>query len=149
MIIRYCKIISNVLCIDRYNLITIPFSEFSFTFSRSSGAGGQNVNKVNTKATLSWEIALSNSCSESVKQRLFESYKRYFVSGVVIISSQKYRSQARNIDDCVEKLHKLLNEVRLPPKTRRATKPSKSSVKKRLDSKTIRSKIKKMRNEKF
>ncbi|EQC47476.1 alternative ribosome rescue aminoacyl-tRNA hydrolase ArfB [Bacteriovorax sp. Seq25_V] len=130
-------------------MIKIPYNEFTFSFSRSSGAGGQNVNKVNTKATLSWNMQNSDSCSEAVKKRFTDKYKRFIAGGLVVISSQKYRSQSRNVDDCIEKLHDYINEVRLPPKARRETKPTKTSVKKRLDSKSIRSKIKKLRNEKF
>lgn len=129
--------------------IKIPYSEFTFTFSRSSGAGGQNVNKVNSKATLTWDIDSSDACNGAVKKRFKEKYQRYIAQGLVVLHSQKHRSQKMNIDDCVQKLETLLNDVRLPPKIRRETKPTKSAVKKRLDSKSKQSAQKKMRSEKF
>ena len=130
-------------------MISIPPSEFTFTFSRSSGAGGQNVNKVNTRATLTWNIKNSTSISEAIKKRFTSRYKRYLVEDEVIISSQKTRSQNQNIDDCISKLNECLSEVEFPPKNRRPTKPTRNTVKKRLDSKTKHSKLKKQRREKF
>lgn len=129
-------------------MISIPLSEISFQFSRSSGAGGQNINKVNSKATLSWNIAASPSCSEAVKKRFAAAYKRFLVGELVMISSQRFRSQQQNIDDCLQKLHQFLAEVEHPPKMRHATKPTKSSVHKRLESKKIHSFSKRLRAKK-
>ena len=126
----------------------IPQSELQFSFSRSSGAGGQNVNKVNTKATLSWDMDNSPSCFDQVKKRFHQKYKRFVVNGMVVIHSQKHRSQKRNIDDCVEKLHELLLSVEFAPKKRRATKPTKGSVKRRLDGKKMNSLKKRLRTAK-
>lgn len=133
----------------RIGLIKVLPAECQFSFSRSSGAGGQNVNKVNTKATLSWDINAAKSCSPNVKKRFVEKYGRYLVGDMVVIISQRYRSQKQNISDCIHKLEELLNSVRLAPKTRKATRPTRSSVKKRLDGKTKKSRLKKMRGEKF
>ena len=130
-------------------VIKIPKGEFKFTFSRSSGAGGQNVNKLNTRATLSWNIKESSSCSSFVKERFISKYRRFVFEENVIINSQKYRSQGQNIEDCIVKLHKCLESVELAPKNRRATKPSRGSIKKRLDQKAKNSKTKKLRQEKF
>ena len=130
-------------------MIKIPNSECTFTFSRSSGAGGQNVNKVNTKVTMTWDIQASASCSPNVKKRFNEKYSRYIYDGMIVMTSQKYRSQLQNIADCIEKLEICLNDVRLAPKHRKATKPTRSSVRKRLDGKNKKSKLKKMRTEKF
>ncbi|MFT6631231.1 MAG: ribosome-associated protein [Bacteriovoracaceae bacterium] len=143
----------NFLCIIKKirgdSLIKVSAEDCKFTFSRSSGAGGQNVNKLNTKVTMFWDMGNSNLCNEAVKKRFREKYKRFLVDGGVVITSQRFRKQSQNIDDCLEKLERYLNEVRLPPKLRRTTKPTKSSVKKRLDGKNIKSKLKKMRREKF
>ena len=130
-------------------MITIPESELTFTFSKSSGAGGQNVNKVNTKATLSWDMEASTSCSTHVKERFREKYARFIFDNLVVMHSQQFRSQKRNIDDCIKKLHDCLAEVEFPPKIRRKTKPKRSAVKKRLDNKSKKSEKKKLRTEKF
>lgn len=130
-------------------MIKIPTNEMSFSFSRSSGPGGQNVNKVNSKVTLTWNIVISISCSPSVKERFYNKFKQYLVEDCVVINSQKSRSQNQNIEDCIKKLHELLAKVEHPPKLRKATKPTKGSVKKRLESKKINSSKKKLRSEKF
>lgn len=130
-------------------VLNINDAEFKFTFSRSSGAGGQNINKVNTKATLIWDMENSPSISSFVKDRFKAKYKRFITDGLVIINSQKYRSQAQNIDDCKTKLQEYLSSVEFPPKPRKKTKPTKSSVKKRLETKKKNSLTKKLRREKF
>lgn len=130
-------------------MIKIPHSEFSFTFSRSSGAGGQNVNKVNSKASMTWDMTASTSLSSFVKDRFTLKYKRFIVDENVVIHSQKYRSQAQNIDDCISKLHELLADVEFPQKVRRKTKPTKSSNNRRLDKKRKDSLNKKLRRQKF
>jgi ribosome-associated protein len=128
--------------------IRILFSEFTFTFSRSSGAGGQHINKVNSKVTLYWNINESPSCPDAVKERFKEKYHRYLIeSGEVQITSQANRSQKDNIDDCIEKLHDLIYDVTAPPKIRRATKPKRSAILKRLQSKKIDSEKKKFRKK--
>lgn len=126
--------------------IKIPFSEFTFSFARSSGAGGQNINKVNTKAVMYWDISISESISPEIKQRFRERYGNYIIdSDLVQITSQKNRTQKANIDDCVSKLHAMLEEVRVPPKPRKKTKPKRSAIEKRLKGKKIDSEKKRNR----
>lgn len=123
-------------------------SEFTFTYARSSGAGGQNVNKVNTKVTLTWDIEKSSSINSFVKDRFITKYTRYITGeGLVKIVSQKYRTQQRNISDTINKLHELLESVAKPPKKRIDTKPTRSSKQKRITSKKNKGQIKKNRKK--
>jgi ribosome-associated protein len=126
--------------------IRIPQSEFQFTFVRSSGPGGQNVNKVNSKAVLRWPILESKSLPADVRERFLARYrKRLTTEGELIISSQRYRDQGRNIADALDKLRAMLAEVATRPKTRRPTKPSRSAVARGVESKQARSRKKQMR----
>lgn len=130
--------------------ITIPFSEFSFSFSRSGGAGGQNVNKVNSKVTLEWNLNLTESITFSVKERFRDRFRGFLnEDGIVQVVSQKSRSQKDNIDDCIAKLHAMVQEVLVPPKIRRATKPKKSAVLKRLNTKKKDSEKKRLRKNDY
>jgi ribosome-associated protein len=130
--------------------IRIPFSEFTFTFARSGGAGGQNVNKVNSKVVMYWKISESQSCPDSVKQRFIDKYSQFIIeTGEVQITSQKNRSQKANIDDCIEKLHELISSVERPPKIRRATKPKRSAVLSRLNTKKKDSEKKRLRKKDY
>lgn len=128
--------------------IQIPREEFEFTFSRSSGPGGQNVNKVNSKALLRWPIRTSPSLPEEVRTRFIERYRtRLTESGDLLISSQRYRDQARNVDDCLEKLREMILAVVQRPKTRKATKPSRSSQRRRVEGKRQQSEKKQCRRQ--
>jgi ribosome-associated protein len=130
--------------------ITIPFSEYSFSFSRSGGAGGQNVNKVNSKVTLEWNLNTTEAITYSVKERFRVRYKGFInEEGIVQIISQKTRSQKDNIDDCIQKLQEMIQEVLIPPKIRKATKPKKSAVLKRLNTKKKDSEKKRLRKSDY
>lgn len=116
--------------------IQIPPSEFEFTYARSSGPGGQNVNKVNSKAVLRWQVTKSPSLPEAVRARFLAKYgSRLTGDGDLLITSERYRDQPRNIDDCLEKLREMLLSVAVAPKKRKKTKPSRASKERRLDSK--------------
>lgn len=126
--------------------IRIPDSELAWTFARSSGPGGQNVNKVSRKASLRWNVVASPSLPPDVRERFLARYgSRLTNEGELIVSSQRYRDQARNVDDATEKLRAMLTAVAAPPKARRATKPTRSSVKRRIESKQARSRAKQLR----
>lgn len=116
--------------------LKIPMSEFQFTFSRSSGPGGQNVNKVNTKAQLRWPLLNSPSVPEPVRQRFIQSYPRRLTDdGDVLVVSQRFRDQGRNVSDCLEKLREMLAAVAVAPRRRKKTRPSRASVERRLKAK--------------
>lgn len=120
--------------------LRIPLAEFEFTFARSSGPGGQNVNKVNSKALLRWPIGASPSLPEAVRGRFLQKHgNRVTNEGDLLISSQRYRDQGRNVEDCLEKLRVMLAAAAAPPVHRKRTKPSRGSIERRLQSKRIRS----------
>jgi len=128
----------------------IPTSEFKFTFSRSSGAGGQNVNKVNSKVTLCWSINESKFLSFAIKKRFQQKYSHLILSnGTIQVVSQRFRTQPRNISDCIQKVFAMLEAVKDPPKRRIPTKPTKGSIQRRITSKKIKSDIKKNRKKVF
>ncbi len=120
--------------------LQIPMREFTFTFARSSGPGGQNVNKVNTKATLRWPVRASAGMSAAVCSRFLAKFGGKFTTdGDLIITSQRFRDAGRNLSDCLDKLRCMLISVAQPSKTRRPTKPTKASVRRRLEQKRRRS----------
>lgn len=130
--------------------IAIPLTELNFSFARSGGPGGQNVNKVNTKATLRWGVADSPSLPEGVRQRFLEKYKRRITTeGELVLSSQRFRDQGRNVADCLDKLRELLLEVATPPKRRKKTKPSRAARERRLQQKSRQSEKKQRRRTRF
>ena len=126
--------------------IKIPLREFQFTFSRSSGPGGQNVNKLNTKALLRWPVVKSPSLPEAVRQRLLkQAGRRVTAEGDLLITSQRFRDAGRNVADCLEKLRKMLAAAAVAPKRRRPTKPTRGSVQRRLNQKKEQSRKKQQR----
>ena len=123
--------------------ITIPDTEFDWSYARSGGPGGQNVNKVSSKAVLRWNVAASPSLPEHVRARLMALHRRRVTTeGELVISSQRYRDQERNRTDCLEKLAEMVREAATLPKARRATRPTRGSKLRRLAAKRRRSALK-------
>ncbi|MGW8256135.1 MAG: alternative ribosome rescue aminoacyl-tRNA hydrolase ArfB [Thermoguttaceae bacterium] len=126
--------------------IRVSKREFTFTYARSSGPGGQNVNKLNTKATLRWPVQTSASLPAAVRRRFLAKYGNKITGqGDLLITSQRFRDAGRNAADCLEKLRRMLLTVAKPPKTRRPTKPTRAATKRRLDEKRRHSDRKRQR----
>jgi len=124
----------------------VPEDEFTWTYARSSGPGGQNVNKVASKAVLRWDLARSPSVPPEVKQRLAQQQKRFLtLEGSLVITSQRFRDQERNRADCLEKLRAMLAQALSVPRQRRATRPTRGSKLARLQTKKRRSAVKRER----
>ena len=137
-----------ILAVSR--IITIPDRELKFSFSRSSGPGGQNVNKVSSKATLHFRAIDSPSLPAEIRQRLVATFKsRLTKSGELVISSQEHRDQPQNIEACLHRLKEMILSVAKPPKVRRTTKPSRGSKVRRLKAKKQRAAVKEVRQGKW
>jgi ribosome-associated protein len=121
---------------DITDTLLIPEDELRFTFARSGGPGGQNVNKVSSKAIMHWDFAANATLPADVKDRLRRyNSKRLTTEGLLVIQGQRYRDQGKNIEDCRAKLREMILEALTPPKVRRPTRPSRGSKRRRLDAK--------------
>ena len=129
--------------------ISIDEAELHESFVRSSGPGGQNVNKLSTAVQLRFDVRRSPSLPNDVAIRLMRlSGKRLTKDGVLVIIAQNHRTQERNRAEAMERLVGLIAEAAVRPVPRRATKPTKASREKRLEGKKLRSNIKGMRRAK-
>jgi len=129
------------------NKLAIPDQEIEISAIRSQGAGGQNVNKVASAIHLRFDIHLS-SLPLHYKERLLNLRdSRINKDGVIIIKAQKYRTQEKNREDALKRLQALIQSVTFIQKKRQATKPTKASQKRRMDSKTKRGKTKLLRGK--
>jgi ribosome-associated protein len=120
--------------------IRIPSDELRFEFARAGGPGGQNVNKVASKAILRWNPGASPSLPEDVRARLLGRFAhRLTADGELILTSQRTRDQGRNVEDCLEKLRALVLAVARPPRPRIPTRPTMASRRRRAEQKAVRS----------
>lgn len=126
--------------------LQIPFSELCFSFSRSGGHGGQNVNKVETKVELLFDVRSSKSISDAERESIVKHlHSKIDSGGVLHIVAQESRSQWRNKQDAIERFTALLQKALATKKKRVATKVSKAAKQKRLEAKKHRSTVKAMR----
>jgi ribosome-associated protein len=123
--------------------LSIPETEFEWSFARSGGPGGQNVNKVASKAVLRWDVTSSPSLPADVKERfLTQNRGRITTEGVFVMSSERTRSQLLNRQDCLEILSALLLAATKVPRHRKKTRPTRGSKERRLQDKKKRSSTK-------
>ena len=126
--------------------LVIPEAELAVRFSRSSGPGGQGVNTTDSRVELSFDVARSPSLAEPYRSRALAHLARRLVDGVLTVTASEHRSQLRNREAAEARLATLLAEAVAPPaRPRRATRPSRSSVRRRLDAKTRRGQTKALR----
>ena len=111
----------------------LPLRELRFSFARSSGPGGQNVNKVESKAVLRWDVGESRAVPAAMRARFRSRFEhRLTDEGVLVLSSQRHRERERNVADCLAKLGAMLAEVAKPAKPRRPTRPGRAARERRL-----------------
>lgn len=129
--------------------IAIDEREIAETFVRASGPGGQNVNKLSTAVQLRFDVRGSPSLPGDVKPRLERlAGTRLTRDGVLVITAQRHRTQARNREDALDRLVDLIRRADTPPAPRRATKPTRASRERRIESKKHRGGIKRLRRAK-
>ncbi len=132
------------------DLVTIPASELQITASRSSGPGGQHVNKTDSRIQVRWNIPASGALSDFLKNRVINTLRsRLTEDGDLLLACDSHRSQRRNKEEAMQRLAALVREALIPPKPRRKTKPTRASRQRRLDDKKRRSDVKKQRRKKY
>ena len=127
--------------------ITLPDKSLRFDFLRSSGPGGQNVNKVETAVQLRFDTSEYDFPEDGIKERLIKlAGKKVSNEGVIVIEAKRYRSQEKNRADAIERLKALFHAALEKPKKRKKSKPNQQSKQKRLDAKKKNSEKKQLRN---
>ena len=123
--------------------VSVPLAEIEISAIRSQGAGGQNVNKVSTAIHIRFDVRSSSALSDNDKARVLRLRdQRISKEGVIVIKSQRFRSQDKNRSDALEKLAEMIRKALVEKKPRKPTRPSKRSTEKRLDEKIKRGRLK-------
>ncbi|MCB9247936.1 MAG: aminoacyl-tRNA hydrolase [Ignavibacteriales bacterium] len=126
--------------------IQINSDDLRFAFIRSSGPGGQNVNKVATAVQLKFDVVNNNDLPEEIKEKLIKlAGKKITTSGILIIEAKRFRTQEKNKQDAIGRLIKLIQKAAVKEKPRKKTKPTYAASEKRIETKKIRSQLKKQR----
>jgi len=124
----------------------VPFREIVFRFVRSSGPGGQNVNRVKSKAVMRWNVRASPSIAEDVRARFVAQFAaRITAEGDLLLASDRHRERERNRQDCLERLSRMLASVAASPRPRRKTRTPRSVRERRLLDKRMRAETKRRR----
>jgi len=127
--------------------LRIPLAEVELRFVRSSGPGGQNVNKVATKTVLRWPVATSPSLPEDVRRRFMTRFgSRLTKAGELVLSCDSFRDRLRNRTECLTRVRDMIAAVAVAPTPRRRTRPTRGSKERRLLAKRMRSERKRERN---
>ncbi|MEV6350699.1 alternative ribosome rescue aminoacyl-tRNA hydrolase ArfB [Actinoplanes sp. NPDC051851] len=139
------RVLEDVRVNDR---LTIPAAELAWRFSRSGGPGGQGVNTTDSRVELSWDLGGSDLLPPSLKERALGRLGARLVSGVLTVTASEHRSQLRNREAAAARLGNLVaSAVAPPPRARRATRPTKGSVERRIADKKRRGQIKQNRRD--
>jgi ribosome-associated protein len=126
--------------------VWLPSEEITFTFARSRGPGGQNVNKVSTQVTLHFDVAQSTALSAELKSRIYQKLgNRITQAGMLHVTSRKHRTQAANRREALQRFIELLAEAFRPQRQRKPTRPTGTSREKRLEDKARRARTKRLR----
>lgn len=129
----------------RHDRFRVPDDELSWRFSRSSGPGGQHVNTSDTRAEVTWDLASSAALTPAQRSLALERLRTRLVDGTLTIASSQYRSQHRNREAARVRLEQVVAAAIVPPRPRRATRPTRGSQQRRIDAKKRRGDVKRSR----